>query len=122
MPKKDTASAVLGMLSSAGAETRPAPTVEPTPVAESGPSRVEPSPAPRPSASVSTLPPIPAPEKAVDTAPRTLRLRADTAQRLRDAWLEAKRDDVLLTAQDFASALVEEALVRRRRQRSANSI
>ncbi|WP_232002172.1 MULTISPECIES: hypothetical protein [unclassified Mycobacterium] len=48
-------------------------------------------------------------------APRTLRLRPGTAQRLRQAWLEAKRDDVLLTAQDFASDLVEQALGRRRR-------
>ena len=38
-----------------------------------------------------------------------------------DAWLEAKRDDVLLTAQDFASDLVEEMLkVRRRRTRAAS--
>jgi hypothetical protein len=40
---------------------------------------------------------------------------------LRDAWLEAKRDDVLLTAQDFASDLVDEALARRRRARMSAS-
>jgi hypothetical protein len=41
---------------------------------------------------------------------------------LRAAWLEAKRDDVLLQSQDFASALVEEALAaRRRRARAASS-
>jgi hypothetical protein len=50
-----------------------------------------------------------------------LRLRKGTAQQLREAWLEAKRDDVLLTAQDFASNLVDEALSRRRRQRSTSS-
>jgi hypothetical protein len=122
MPKKDTASAVLGMLSSAGAETRPAATPEPMPAAETVSARVEPPVDTRPSASVSTLPPAPVPAKAVDTAPRTLRLRSETAQRLRDAWLEAKRDDVLLTAQDFASDLVEDALARRRRQRTASSI
>jgi hypothetical protein len=38
------------------------------------------------------------------------------AHRLRQAWLEAKRDDVPLTAQDFASDLVDEPLVRRRRR------
>jgi hypothetical protein len=54
-------------------------------------------------------------------APRTLRLRPDTASRLRAAWLEAKRDDVLLTAQDFASELVDDALVRHRRRRAASS-
>ena len=66
--------------------------------------------------------PAQAPVKSVaDEAPRTLRLRKDTAQQLREAWLEAKRDDVQLTAQDFASNLVDEALSRRRRQRSASS-
>jgi hypothetical protein len=49
-----------------------------------------------------------------------LRLLPATAQRLREAWLEAKREDVLLTAQDFASELVDEALVRRRRSRALN--
>jgi hypothetical protein len=39
-----------------------------------------------------------------------MRLRPDTAANLRSAWLQAKRDDVLLTAQDFASDLVEHAL------------
>ncbi|WP_082986573.1 hypothetical protein [Mycobacterium gordonae] len=118
MPKKDTAAAVLGMLSTVGAQTRPAPTGR------------EPDEAPTPAvtvtqeapASVSTLPtpprPVAAPESA---APRTLRLRPATAQRLRAAWLEAKRDDVLLTAQDFASDLVDEALVRRRRRPAAQT-
>ena len=55
-------------------------------------------------------------------APRTLRLRPEAAGHLRAAWLEAKRDDVLLTAQDFASDLVEEALAsRQRRRRPASS-
>jgi hypothetical protein len=56
-----------------------------------------------------------------EPAPRTLRLRADTATQLRNAWLEAKRDDVLLSLQDFASPLIEEALAtRRRRARTAS--
>jgi hypothetical protein len=48
-------------------------------------------------------------------------LRPKTATQLRAAWLEAKRDDVLLTAQDFASNLVEEALGTRQRRRRASS-
>jgi hypothetical protein len=55
-------------------------------------------------------------DQPATVAPRTLRLRPATAHRLRQAWLEAKRDDVPLTAQDFASDLVDEALVRRRRR------
>ena len=113
MPKKDTAAAVLGMLSSAGAQTRriaedaehatqssPLPAVT---VTESGPM------------SVSARPPARRTAGAAEVkAPRTLRLRSTTAEQLRQAWLNAKRDDVLLTAQDFASDLVEDALVRRR--------
>jgi hypothetical protein len=130
MPKKDTATAVLGMLSNVGAQTRPtasappvADPVEALPVAPTAtaPPSVEPAVDSRPSATVSTLPPTPAPAKATEPAPRTLRLQPNTARALRDAWLEAKRDDVLLTAQDFASALVDEALTRRRRQQSARS-
>jgi hypothetical protein len=131
MPKKDTATAVLGMLSNVGAQTRPptstppvAAPVEPAPAApvEQAPPIAEPAVVhSRPSATVSTLPPTPTPAKGADTAPRTLRLQPATAQALRDAWLEAKRDDVLLTAQDFASTLVDEALSRRRRQQSARS-
>jgi hypothetical protein len=120
MPKKDTAAAVLGMLSTAGAQTRHVP--------ELGAPAPESVPAPtvtvteQPPAPVSTLPtparPITA---AAPEAPRTLRLRPATAQRVRQAWLEAKRDDVLLTAQDFASDLVEEALARRRRRPAAQN-
>jgi hypothetical protein len=130
MPKKDTATAVLGMLSNVGSQTRPTTSVPPAaapvetipaaPAAQAPPS-VEPPVDTRTSATVSTLPPAPAPANAVEAAPRTLRLRPETARALRDAWLEAKRDDVLLTAQDFASALVNEALTRRLRQRSARS-
>jgi hypothetical protein len=115
MPKKDTASAVVGMLSSVGSQTRPAinraepvrpplvtaPTVTVT-------EEVQASVSPLPTAGQA----VRAPE-SLPAAPRTLRLRSTAAQRLRDAWLEAKRDDVLLTAQDFASDLVEEALARR---------
>ena|ERR1700733_8586229 len=123
MPKKDTANTVLGMLSTVGAQTRAADPIEPPPPV-AAPEPVLPAEPPadsRPSATVRTLP-AQAPVKSVaDEAPRTLRLRKDTAQQLREAWLEAKRDDVLLTAQDFASNLVDEALSRRRRQRSASS-
>jgi hypothetical protein len=48
-------------------------------------------------------------------------LRPATAAALRAAWLEAKRDDVLLTAQDFASNLVEDALARHQRRRTASA-
>ncbi len=115
MPKKDTAAAVLGMLSTAGAQTRLTP--EPAePAAQAAAPRAvtvtEDAPA-----SVSVLPTAPRPTVATAAeAPRTLRLRPTTAHRVRQAWLEAKRDDVLLTAQDFASDLVDEALARRRRR------
>jgi pimeloyl-ACP methyl ester carboxylesterase len=119
MPKKDTSAAVLGMLSSAGAQTRPAPVESPVAVAPA-PEPVITTPTPAAAApvaaSVRTLPPPAKPMPVVDEAPRTLRLRPDTAARLRAAWLEAKRDDVLLTAQDFASNLVEDALLRRQRR------
>jgi hypothetical protein len=119
MPKKDTAAAVLGMLSTAGAQTRREPDAAPT-----GPDLpAEPSVTvtEEPQATVSTLPAPARPITAPATeAPRTLRLQPATALRLREAWLEAKRDDVLLTAQDFASQLVDEALVRHRRARALN--
>lgn len=132
MPKKDTATAVLGMLSTVGAQTRVT-----APVEEQAPQPAAPAPAPAP---VATEPPVGTsrtPRTALvstlaaaaaaaatatgDPAPRTIRLRSDTAAQLRAAWLEAKRDDVLLQAQDFASTLVEEALNRRRRSRAASS-
>lgn len=126
MPKKDTATAVLGMLSNVGAQTRPAPTVE----IPALPAATDEAPAPtgqvadtRPSATVTTLPPTPpAPTPHGPPAPRTIRLRADSARELRAAWLVAKRDDVLLQSQDFASTLIEEALAaRRRKARTASS-
>lgn len=120
MPKKDTAAAVLGMLSTAGAQTRRTPE-DTTPIEESSalPTVTVTQDAP---ASVSTLPTSTRPTTATaPEAPRTLRLRPATAQRLRQAWLEAKRDDVLLTAQDFASDLVDEALGRRRRRPAAQN-
>lgn len=114
MPKKDTAAAVLGMLSTAGAQTRKATEGSDDSERSSPPPPVtvtERSPMP-----VSTPPPARRPSAAAEVkVPRTLRLRSTTAERLRQAWLHAKRDDVLLTAQDFASDLVEDALVRRRR-------
>ncbi|WP_431236143.1 hypothetical protein ACQ856_28985 (plasmid) [Mycolicibacterium psychrotolerans] len=123
MPKKDTSAAVLGMLSSAGAQTRPAPVEPPVVVAPAPEPVATPTPAAAApvAASVRTLPPPAKPMPVVDEAPRTLRLRPDTAARLRAAWLEAKRDDVLLTAQDFASNLVEDALLRRQRRTTSTS-
>jgi hypothetical protein len=130
MPKKDTASAVLGMLSTAGAQTRAA-IASPVPPEPAAVAQPEPDPAPPtrataepapPTAPVSTLPtPRQRSAAAEDGAPRTLRLRPDTAAELRAAWLEAKRDDVLLTAQDFASNLVDDALARHRRRRAVAS-
>jgi hypothetical protein len=115
------------MLSTAGAQTRVAEISDPPPPVKQQAPRPAPEPAAveraadtRLTASVTSLPPTKATSSA-DVAPRTLRLRPETAQQLRAAWLEAKRDDVLLTAQDFASALVDEALSRRRRSRAASS-
>lgn len=114
MPKKDTAAAVLGMLSTAGAQTRKTAESADTREQTSPPLAVtvtESSPVP-----TSGLPPARRPSAVAEVkAPRTLRLRSTTAEQLRRAWLLAKRDDVLLTAQDFASDLVEDALARRRR-------
>jgi hypothetical protein len=130
MPKKDTASAVIGMLSAAGAQTRPtapeppaAPAPEPfAPEPDVSSAGTTPPAEAAMSASVSTLPTNgKRPAAAADEAPRTLRLRPGTAAGLRAAWLEAKRDDVLLTAQDFASDLVEDALARHRRRRAVSS-
>ena len=129
MPKKDVSDAILGMLSSAGSTTRPVstPREEPAPVKAPVAEAAVTSPVPanleieaptRQRSSSPTSADVPA---SGPSAPRTLRLRPATAQDLRDAWLEAKRDDVLLTAQDFASDLVEEMLkVRRRRTRAAS--
>ena len=120
MPKKDTAAAVIGMLSTAGAQTRRTP--EDTAPAEATLAPQAVTVTEEVAASVSTLPPPPRPTTATPPdAPRTLRLRPATAHRLRQAWLEAKRDDVLLTAQDFASDLVDEALARRRRRPAAQN-
>jgi hypothetical protein len=119
MPKKDTAAAVIGMLSTAGAQTRRTPDVDAVgQQMATAPSVTVTEEAPAP---VRTLPAPVRSTAAVSEAPRTLRLRASTAQRVREAWLEAKRDDVLLTAQDFASDLVEEALTRRRRLPAART-
>lgn len=48
-----------------------------------------------------------------ENAPRTLRLSQPMANALREAWLDAKRDDVLLTYQDFADQVVRTGLRRR---------
>ena len=129
MPKKDVNDAILGMLSTAGSTTRPAPSAVREPANVDAPqdlSRLAPPATPSPELDVPNRPQqrvtAPAETPAVGpSAPRTLRLRPATAQELRDAWLEAKRDDVLLTAQDFASDLVDEMLkARRRRARTAS--
>src|SRR5690348_1393433 len=104
MPKKDTASAVLGMLSTAGAQTRapmpeprPAEPADPEPTASTGSTPTAPAQratAVEPAAgSVSTLPTARQSSRvaAEESAPRTLRLRPDTAAELRAAWLQAKR-------------------------------
>lgn len=127
MAKKDTAATVLGMLSTTGASTRP-----PGGPDEPGPARDEPPinpshtdgagtdeapaaavPADAPRAPASRRRAAPTPEPPAPTVPRTLRLRASTAAALRDAWLDAKREDVLLSHQDFASDLLDAALRRR---------
>lgn len=123
------------MLSSVGTQTRPnvadQPVPDRAPVREAAPgpaqaSAPEPAPAPTPPQPpvLTAAPPArvdPEPDTN-DPAPRTVRLRAATATRLRAAWLEAKRDDVLLTAQDFGSNLLDEALAaRQRRPKSGRS-
>jgi hypothetical protein len=115
---KNVSDVVMGMLSDAGSATRV-------------PARIAPDPAPQPAApavrdaapaaAVPAAAPADRPAPAsgdTSEAPRTLRLRSEAATRLRASWLEAKRDDVLLTAQDFASDLVLEALASRRRRRT----
>lgn len=122
---KDTHSVLLGMLSDAGSQTRAPdpPGPPPTPAPKAAPPTVS-GLAEAPGAAVAARPPSGSAREHVDTttgapeAPRTLRLRAETATWLRSAWLDAKRDDVLLTAQDFASNLVEDALRSRRRRRT----
>ena len=49
---------------------------------------------------------------SAENAPRTLRLSQPMANGLREAWLVAKRDDVLLTYQDFADQVVRAGLRR----------
>jgi hypothetical protein len=127
MPKKDVSEAVAGMLSAAGAQTRPSarpvdPRSEMVAAATPAPVRDEPAPPAAPAPVQVPAPPVSSPaSRESSSAPTTLRLRPKTAQNLRDAWLEAKRDDVLLTAQDFASSLLDDALALRRRRSSRAS-
>lgn len=123
---KNVADVVMGMLSDAGSATRTPVEADPQPVVAPPPpalvSRSAPAPRATAAAAQPTKPAGPPPSGADALgAPRTLRLRPEAASQLRAAWLEAKRDDVLLTAQDFASNLVEEALVTRQRRRRASS-
>lgn len=151
MPKKDVNEAIRGMLSSAGNATRPvrtAPAEKEQPAAESvssplpeveereraadealaEDSQQAPEPEPEPA---EPLGQVESPRALRTTrsrishtaeVPRTLRLRPAAAQALREAWIEAKHEDVMLTAQDFASELIEEMLkIRRRRENRAAS-
>lgn len=126
---KNVSDVVMGMLSDVGSATRAPGETDRQPVAEPHQARAalvshRPAPAPRAAApkppAEPASPPPPA-ESEAPGAPRTLRLRPETATQLRAAWLQAKRDDVLLTAQDFASNLVEEALVARQRRRRTST-
>lgn len=126
MPKKDTQATVLGMLSTAGAQTRRPVERTTPPVAESAAMAPQAeadvaAPEPAPEASVRQLSPRTTPTPRAEETKRTIRLRASTAVELREAWMEAKRDDVLLTVQDFASDLLEDALSRHRRRRTTAS-
>lgn len=141
MAKKDTAATVLGMLSTTGASTRPIPDDEPAENAEAahqqpaatvdglpvGDESATPTTGPRSSGSPRRKAASPSAARrrraatpadgsagAAGEVPRTLRLRASTAAALRDAWLAAKREDVLLSHQDFASDLLDAALTRSR--------
>lgn len=129
---KNVSDVVVGMLSDAGSATRPPAQPDHRPVPTSPRQRTAVAPArpmPSPPAATGAVSPPAAPASAapapiseeVPGAPRTLRLRPEVATQLRAAWLEAKRDEVLLTAQDFASDLIEEALGARRRRRRAAS-
>lgn len=94
----------------------PAEDFQPAPESQPELESVEPAEPPRP---LSARPQRLAPTAEV---PRTLRLRPAAAQALREAWIEAKHEDVMLTAQDFASELIEEMLkIRRRRESRAAS-
>lgn len=123
---KNVQDVVIGMLSTAGAATRHSPQPDPEPALAGGRARSRSAPAaaasrvqPPPGAPATPAPPA----RAVDAieAPRTLRLRPETAALLREAWVEAKHHDVFLTAQDFASNLLEEALAAHRRRRTSTA-
>lgn len=163
MPKKDTASAILGMLSNTGAHTRPPAepekkTYEPAAAHRDGGDLTQAVPpvddpvghpaeeAVTDAANAASAAPHPQPEMPADPeaepdqtpdanpqpknvrilpvaggvqkAPLTVRLTPEAAQALREAWLDAKRDDVLLSATDFASALVLSSLKSRKRAAS----
>lgn len=120
MARKNVADTVQNMLSVTGAETRPVQAA-PAPLPEDRPQSMPAAQiaAPTPPAPTIVAPPAEepsAPAAQAPATPRTLRLRTDTAAALRAAWLEAKRDDVLLTYQDFASTLLDDAIASRRRR------
>jgi hypothetical protein len=124
---KKVSDVVMGMLSDAGSATRVAIDVAAPPADPPAPPAADvsaPAPIHRGTVAAPQVKPVESPEPPSAQepgAPRTLRLRPEAATRLRAAWLEAKRDDVLLTAQDYASDLVVEALVSRRRRRPASA-
>lgn len=129
MAKKDTTDAVLSMLGDRGASFRPTgnpPPAQREPVESAkeevhAPEPVSPSSPPvRSRSSVATArrarksqvkPAVKS--DPTENAPRTLRLSQPMANSLREAWLDAKRDDVLLTYQDFADQVVRAGLRRR---------
>lgn len=118
MARKDANAAVLGMLSTSGSQYRPRPDAPSAPEA-----------APAPEQAPATAPTDPQRDESNDRgrrarraaggattttetarAPRTIRLSQQMADRLRDAWLAAKKDDVLLTLQDFADDILDQGL------------
>ena len=128
MAKKDTTESVLAMLGTRGPSFRPSGDLAPAPRTEQVIEERELAPraeavVPPATAAAKTattarrarkqLPkssPAPDPE---ENAPRTLRLSQPMANSLRNAWLAAKREDVLLTYQDFADQVVRAGLRRR---------
>lgn len=131
MPKKDTSANVLGMLSTAGAQHRPAPARAelaptgdaaivdlPSPDAASSqtapqaPGQSSPSRGgarrPRAAQDVTTASASPVLVEAVENnAPRTHRLDQATANNLRSGWLEARRrGELTISQQEYAGRII----------------
>lgn len=127
MAKKDTTQTIRAMLGESGAVSpragaRPARHAAGNPVdqgaAHSGATSSLPPPVNRTGLSTARrarnaqVEPVVPDNPPTEDAPRTLRLSQPTANALRQAWLEAKRDDLLLTYQDFADRVVRAGLGR----------